>query len=242
MYTLFQPLLLTLKALGSPTLEGMLLARHRCLDHLLAAAIEDGRVSTVVELAAGLSPRGWDFKRRFGDRLHYIEVDLPGMVQRKSLLLEGLQSTYEGEDIEVVPCNVFSPGAVEALLETLDKTKGLAVVSEGLVNYFPTEEVEALWQGVARGLKSFKHGVYLSDLKLGSANEGKHAQSMMLAISVLVKSTVHTHFASMTEARESLRAAGFLEPNIRDSEDTLRSTGQAASPGSEAVKIIEAWV
>src|SRR5437016_178999 len=65
------------RVLGGPTLEGMLLARHRVIDHLLERAIADGRIGQIVEIAAGLSPRGWRFAGRHGDAITYVEADLP---------------------------------------------------------------------------------------------------------------------------------------------------------------------
>src|SRR5687768_3167100 len=52
------------RAVGLPSLEGMLLARHRLIDLRLTEAIETGEISQVVEVAAGLSPRGWRFRTR----------------------------------------------------------------------------------------------------------------------------------------------------------------------------------
>ncbi len=49
---------------GQADLESMLLARHRVIDHLLKEAIKSGRVGQVVEVAAGLSPRGLRMRRR----------------------------------------------------------------------------------------------------------------------------------------------------------------------------------
>src|SRR2546430_2636763 len=56
-------------AVGGPTLEGMLLARHRVIDLLLARAIDAGEISQVVEVAAGLSPRGWRVRTPYGAEL-----------------------------------------------------------------------------------------------------------------------------------------------------------------------------
>jgi Leucine carboxyl methyltransferase len=55
--------------LGRGTLESYLLARHRAIDALLEAAIEEHAIGQVIEIAAGLSPRGWRFIDRYGDRL-----------------------------------------------------------------------------------------------------------------------------------------------------------------------------
>src|SRR5262245_56900310 len=68
---------------GWPTLPGMLLARHRLIDLRLANAIDAGEISQIVEVAAGLSPRGWRFRTRYGDAITYVEADLPGMLANK---------------------------------------------------------------------------------------------------------------------------------------------------------------
>src|SRR6188768_837533 len=75
---------------GLPTLEGMLLARHRLIDLRLSQAIDAGEISQVIEVAAGLSPRGWRFRKRYGDRITYVEADLPGMIARKRDVLAQL--------------------------------------------------------------------------------------------------------------------------------------------------------
>src|SRR5437016_987554 len=71
------------KAFGGVTLEEFLLARHRLIDYLLERAIDEGSVATVLEIACGLSPRGWRFARRYGGRISYVEADLPAMAARK---------------------------------------------------------------------------------------------------------------------------------------------------------------
>src|SRR6185503_11286122 len=67
-------------ATGLPSLEGMLLARHRLIDLRLAQAIDAGE----------LSPRGWRFRSRYGDRITYVEADLPGMLSNKQQVLAEL--------------------------------------------------------------------------------------------------------------------------------------------------------
>ena len=80
------------RALGGPTLEGYLLARHVAIDTLLTAAIERDGITQVLEVAAGLSPRGLRFHRRYGDRLTYVEADLPDMAARKERALARAES------------------------------------------------------------------------------------------------------------------------------------------------------
>src|SRR5919202_1822100 len=89
------PSMTAIRVLGGPTLEAMLLARHRIIDALLAAAIEDGRVAQVVEVACGMSPRGWRFAQRYGERVTYVEADLPAMAARKRRALERMGTASE---------------------------------------------------------------------------------------------------------------------------------------------------
>ncbi|MEM9489817.1 MAG: DUF1365 family protein [Myxococcota bacterium] len=88
MFRALQPANRLALAMGGSSLEAMLLARHRVIDHLLDSAIERGEIVQVVEIAAGLSPRGYRFARRHSRRgLLYIEGDLPGMCTRKRRIL-----------------------------------------------------------------------------------------------------------------------------------------------------------
>src|SRR3954452_14836183 len=91
------------KVFGGPTLEGLLLARHRIIDSILDGLIEGG-VSQVVEAACGMSPRGWRFSERYGERLAYVEADLPAMARRKRAALAQMGSL--GEHHRVVELDV----------------------------------------------------------------------------------------------------------------------------------------
>jgi O-methyltransferase involved in polyketide biosynthesis len=215
-----------------------LMARHQTLDHLLSRAIEDGEVQTVVEVAAGLSPRGWAFTQRFGKQLRYIEVDLPAMAEKKRGILDKLA---DGDSVEIVSFDVFQPGSLELLFSSFDQSQGVAVITEGMVNYYPKEKVEAFWRSVASVLSKFKHGLYLSDLKLRSSNETPHARGVMAVISALVRGRVHTHFGSIKEARSSLLAAGFgANSDVLDPRVVLPSIGAPVRPGAEMVNIVAA--
>src|SRR5436305_6924563 len=95
LFDALEPAMLASRALGGPTLEALLLARHRIIDDALTGAIDGGRISQVLEIAAGMSPRGWRFAERYGDRLTYVEADLPDMAERKHRALERIASLGE---------------------------------------------------------------------------------------------------------------------------------------------------
>ena len=90
MYTALRAPNLIAARTNLPSLEGMLLARHRLIDLRLAQAIDAGEVSQIIEVACGLSPRGWRFRSRYGDRITYVEADLPGMLANKRRILAEL--------------------------------------------------------------------------------------------------------------------------------------------------------
>jgi O-methyltransferase involved in polyketide biosynthesis len=157
LYHLGQPLMRLSRLIGGPTLEGFLLARHRIIDHLLSEAIDSGRVTQVIEIAAGLSPRGWRFTQRYGKALTYIEADLPGMASRKRRLLD--EAKLMGPDHRVVDFDALAtegPSSLDAIAQTLDPQQGVAVITEGLLNYLDREAVKGLWQRVASITKDFR--------------------------------------------------------------------------------------
>src|SRR5919109_4323993 len=168
-----RPAMALSRALGGPTLEGSLLARHRVIDDLLARAIADGSVSQVIEAACGMAPRGWRFSERFGDRLTYVEADLPEMAERKRRALArmgSLSELHRVADLDVL--RDHGPGSLESLADELDREQGTALVTEGLLTYFDHDEVLAMWRRFARVLAGFPEGRYLSDLRLTGVSRG----------------------------------------------------------------------
>src|SRR3954467_11756356 len=135
-YLALEPMMALSRTLGGPTLERNLLARHRLIDHLLEAAIEEGRISQVLEIAAGMSPRGWRFAGRYGERLTYLEADLPEMAARKRAALRGAGDLPNLRVVDVDAMRDDGPDSIAAVAATLDHGQGLAVITEGLLVYF----------------------------------------------------------------------------------------------------------
>lgn len=242
LYASLQPTIIAAGLLGSPNMERMLLARHRLIDERLIAAIEAGRVGQVIELAAGLSPRGWRMTRRFGDRLDYVETDLPSMAERKRRALGKVRPKHDRP--RVVEVDAFAedgPLSLAALAEELDPRLGLAVISEGLLNYFDRAAVRDLWRRVAGVLGGFPRGVYLSDLVLSRPAGGLLPQAFVNALSLFVRGRVHLHFADAAETEGALRAAGFAEVDVHDPRQVGPSAGEDDA-GVGMVRVIEAGV
>lgn len=228
------------RTLGGPSLDGMLLARHRIIDALLDDLIRGG-VSQVIEVACGMSPRGWRFAERYGDELLYVEADLPAMARRKREALAQMDSLDDHH--RVVELDVLregGPGSLEALVETMDPARGLAIVTEGLLTYLDDATVEALWARLATALRPFATGAYLADLRLASPEPGVSERAFELLLSAFVRSRVHAYRGDLAEAEAALRAAGFGRVSLHRGNEhpAAGAAGEGASAGM--LSIVEA--
>jgi O-methyltransferase involved in polyketide biosynthesis len=241
LFELVRPLNILGARVGGPTLEAYLLARHRALDALLERAIEDGGVTQVVEVAAGLSPRGWRFSARYGDRLTYVEADLPEMADRKRRALARMGSLSERHRVkELDALRDSGPGSLAALTETLERGQGLAIITEGLLSYLGREDVEDMWRRFALELARFRSGRYLADIGLGGGGmSGPYVKVFMLGLSAFVRGRVNLHFPRAADAAAALERAGFARAQVRPAAEVL-SLGDARDPGVRAAHVAEA--
>lgn len=227
---------------GLPSLEGMLLARHRLIDLRLARAIDAGEIQQVVEVAAGLSPRGWRFATRYADRITYVEADLPGMIAHKRRILATLGGeTAHHRTAEVNALADTGPTSLAAVCATLDPTKGTAIITEGLLNYFARDVVLAMWRRFATVLRRFPRSLYLSDLMLGDDNRGPVSTGFSWLLSAFVRGRVHMQFATAAHTEDALASAG-LTGVLLDPRDFTSELENLEPAGAGRVRIIEAVV
>ena len=223
--------------LGGHSLERYLLARHRSIDRLLEQAIDSGAVSQVVEVACGLSPRGWRFAERYGEEIDYVEADLPGMARRKRSALASIGSLTEHH--RVVEADALAdqgPLSIAALAESLDARRGLAIITEGLTGYLDSDSLAGMWRRFAAVLCGFPEGRYFSDLHLGAVQDAPIWAFRML-LSVFVRGQVHLHFETAEQALSALEDAGFAQARLRRAAELI---GEPERGGGELVHIIEA--
>jgi O-methyltransferase involved in polyketide biosynthesis len=209
------PLMVVSGALGGPSLERYLLARHRAIDALLADAIEGGEVGQVIEIAAGMSARGWRFADRYGTRLTYVEADLPAMAARKRRALERIGTLSDAHRVaEIDALRDEGPASLAALAAELDPGVGLAVITEGLLGYLATDAVRGLWRRIAVVLETFPGGRYVSDLHLGSV-QTPAVRFLRQLLAGFVRGRVYLHFDGAQQAEAALREAGFGGAAVR---------------------------
>jgi hypothetical protein len=200
-----------------------------------------GGIGQVLEVACGMSPRGWRFSERYGDRLTYIEADLPGMAQRKREALARMHSLSDRH--RVIDLDVLrdgGPNSLGALVETLDPDKGLAIVTEGLLVYLDDETVDALWARIARALRSFNQGAYLADLRFAGDGLALPDRAFGLLLGAFVRGKIHAYRGDETSAKAELRSAGFDQARLHRGNRHPAAGAARNDPGASLISIIEA--
>ena len=236
-----RPLLLGTRLLGGFSLDALMLARHRGIDRVLGDAIEQGRIGQVIEIAAGLSPRGWDLKQRFGKRLTYIETDLPQMVALKQRLLADGGLLTPGHSVVALDALADSgPQSLAALAKTLDPKVGTAIVTEGLMNYLGPATAQGVWRRIAASLAQFPQGIYLNDLYLKQRRNNPAAAAFGALLSAFVRGRMHVHFSNAEEVAAVMKSCGFADVMLYQPSTLEETRRYAGIRGGDSVLILEA--
>ena len=195
------------------SLEAFLLQRHLIIDHLLERELGVAPVTAVVEIGAGYSARGHLLLKRLqGQRLIYLELDLPNVVACKRQMLEAAA-------VKPLPllleCDInarATPDSLrEIILQHVPRQARLVLLTEGLMDYFGKDAVHAIWTEMADILRTYEGGVYLSDIAPRAADHPayNYMRTIMYIIQKLVGRKYPPFFANDDEVAIALRAAGF---------------------------------
>lgn len=228
------------KRVNGTSFDALMMARHKGIDARLTRAIEDGRIGQIIEVAAGLSPRGMNFCKRYGDKIRYIETDLPAMAATKRKLLEdaGLLSEHH-QVVELDALIEKGPMSLAALAKTLDKNVGTAIITEGLMSYIDEDTARNIWRRFARTLKKFPHGLYLSESYMRRENAAG-AKAFGAVLGQFVKGKIHFHFAAAAQAIQTLRNAGFRTAVVFEPGDIPETLDISTIKGAQRVRVLEA--
>ncbi len=224
---------------GKADLESMLLARHRVIDHLLGEAIGSGEVQQVVEIAAGLSPRGLRIRRRFPN-ISYVEADLPGMIKSKRVRI-GAKLDERHSLVAVNALAESGPDSLQHLATLLDPTKGTAVITEGLMPYFDGVDGARIWHNIDGFLRSFPRGLYLSDYYLEEDSmRVMGARQLSGLVSWFVGGATHFPLRDDQSLVSALQEVGFADVAIHIAGDYARELSIERPQRTGYVRVIEA--
>jgi O-methyltransferase involved in polyketide biosynthesis len=227
---------LPLQLLGQPTIEDVLIARHVVIDALLEEAIAEGRIGQVLEVACGMSPRGWRFTERHPD-LVYVEADLPDMaaVKREALARIGRPPRHRVVELDALAAD--GPLSLAAVTAALDPGVGLLIITEGLLSYLPRDNVLDLWADFAATLARFPDGLYLADLHVDEDTPGVLNRIAEAALGAFVRGPVSVHVRDGAQARQVLLDAGFRAAEVGHASE---HPAAPARPGADLVRIVAA--
>lgn len=189
--------------------------RHTMLDDRLRQLIEQYPNLQVLEIAAGLSPRGWWFRQHY-PMIDYRELDLPDMANTKQTALKQI----DGKSPDVLSVDLFTEDFKNAFT-VFDQNRPLIVISEGLINYFTKDLLQQLIQSIALYGKDFKAFHYLTDLYPEPVKNklAKVIWNSSKLLKVMSRSSFSFHFISPEEVRNFIHQAGFkniqvIQPSI----------------------------
>ncbi len=241
LYKLLQPLMKYSARRKGPVLEDFLMARHLLIDNRLEEAIDSGAITQIIEIAAGLSPRGLRFAKKYGNKITYIEADLESMAKQKKQLIGDSVSEHH----QIVTIDALAdegPDSLAELAKKLSKQQGVAIVTEGLVNYFNENNVRRMWKRFSNTLSQFPNGLYLSDIHLGKQNKGRVASIFSKMLSIFVRGGVYLHFQNRDLAEKALIDSSFKTAKLHKPGDWADRIKACAKPGANLVRVIEARI
>jgi methyltransferase (TIGR00027 family) len=117
-----------------------MIVRTAVMDELIMERVRGGGVDTVLNLACGLDARAWrlDVPRS----LHWVDVDLPGMIEHKMQVMKGETPVCRYDAIAV---DLTSDAKRDALFSQLGQaSSSMLVITEGLLIYLTAEQVTSL--------------------------------------------------------------------------------------------------
>ena len=184
--------------------------RHTMLDDRLRQLIEQSPDLQVLEIAAGLSPRGWWFRQHY-PMVDYRELDLPDMAQTKQNALKQMDE----KSPDVLSVDLFTEDFQKAF-DVFDRNRPLVVISEGLINYFTKELLQQLIQSIVDYGKDFKTLHYLTDLYPEPVKNklAKVIWNSSKLLKIMSRSAFSFHFVSPEEVRNFMQHAGFRQVQV----------------------------
>lgn len=187
---------------------------------------------TIVELAAGFSPRALMMAQNHPD-VQFIEIDLPGVIKDKQ---KRLQSNYERE----VPSNLTWKEAdlgTQALDEVLDQQQVDVITLEGLTAYFKADHITEMVQKARQSLKP--GGLCIADMawQVGMDEEASRSGVNLFARQA---GNFLTIVQDADEARQIFADAGYTQIDIYETNALAEQLPGIATPVTQFSLIVVA--
>ena len=223
-----------------------MLCRHRLIDHLLGQAIESGEIGQVIECAAGLSGRGLRFLERYGERgLTWVDADLPEMAAIKESRIGDAMAIPQGYSFQEVDLMADSgPLSISnALGPLLRPGVGVAIITEGLIPYFPREANAGMWRRFGALLQTQPTGRYFGSVWTQDDIEADaHFTGFFSLLQLFVRGQMHIDLKDESDVSSLLEGSGLALEGLHRPDDFRGELNLPGSPGRVGVRIMEGRV
>ena len=192
------------------SMRSTLKQRHAMIDQHLDQLIAQHPQLQVLEIACGLSPRGWNFRTKHPE-IDYRELDLPDMAKIKTQALKQIDPHAP----EVLTGDIFTQD-FERIFQSFDPERPLVVISEGLINYFDQALLNKLLQGITEYGASFQELHYLTDIYPEPVKNrlARFIWACSKLLKVMSRSAFTFHFQSPAELQQFFSHTGFEEVDV----------------------------
>ncbi|WP_180164784.1 class I SAM-dependent methyltransferase [Acinetobacter sp. YH12049] len=192
------------------SMRSTLKQRHAMIDQHLDQLIAQHPQLQVLEIACGLSPRGWNFRTKHPE-IDYRELDLPDMAKIKTQALKQIDPHAP----EVLTGDIFTQD-FERIFQSFDPERPLVVISEGLINYFDQILLNKLLQGITEYGASFQELHYLTDIYPEPVKNrlARFIWASSKLLKVMSRSAFTFHFQSPAELQQFFTHTGFEEVKV----------------------------
>ena len=192
---------------GSPWSEGtrgyapLFEARFLAVSRL----VEEKGATQVLELAAGLSPRGMELARR---GIVYVEADLAESMTMKREVVTGILGAVP-EGLHLCAASVVNRAELLACCSVFVTGRPVAVTMEGLLRYLTFEEKAQLAANVHEILRRFGGWWITPDIHLKSWAERQSPERRQSERETLGRSLDANYFDDLDHARQFFESCGF---------------------------------
>ncbi len=139
-------------------------SRYHAINAALGMA--SGSASQIIEFAAGLSPRGYQWSQMSPGTI-YIESDLPQLMIRKAKIVRDSLIANAAENRGVLHHCASDVLNLESMLEALnsiDTHLPFTIVTEGLLLYFTNHELRQFLENMVTMLVRSRNATWITDL------------------------------------------------------------------------------
>jgi O-methyltransferase involved in polyketide biosynthesis len=176
-------------------------ARFRAVSRLL----EEKRATQVLELAAGLSPRGMDLAQR---GVVYVEADLAESIALKREIVTAILGSVP-ENLHLRAASVIDREQLLACCSAFVAGRPVAATTEGLLRYLTFEEKTQLAANVHEILRRYGGWWITPDIHLKGWADRQSAVYHQTERQTLGRSLDSNYFADLDHAQQFFEGCGF---------------------------------